>query len=74
MWIPFCLCVNICTAKVCPHGEIKLVGGGVDYEGRVEYCDDGAWGTICDDGWTGEDAAVVCTMLGLPSEGEFKTV
>ena len=52
-------------------GEIRLVGGAVKYEGRVEYCNDGVMGTICDDGWTVEDAAVVCTMLGYPSEGRF---
>ena len=65
------MCLNLCTAKVCKNDDIRLVGGGVDYEGRVEYCDHGAWGTICDTGWTASDAAVVCHQLGLPSEGEF---
>ena len=67
---PVCICLNTCTEKVCTHGEIELADGSVEYEGRVEYCDDGAWGTICDDGWTAEDAAVVCAMLGHPTEGE----
>ena len=61
----------MCTVKVCEHGDIRLVDGGVDYEGRIEYCNDGIWGTICDADWTTSDAAVVCRQLGLPSEGEF---
>ena len=64
------LCLYMCTEKVCTPGDIKLVDGGVDYEGRVEYCNDGIWGTVCDDRWSAEDAAVVCAMLGHPREGE----
>ena len=65
------LCLYMCTEKECAPGKIELVDGGVDYEGRVEYCNDGVWGTVCDDHWSAEDAAVVCTMLKHPREGEF---
>ena len=51
--------------------ETRLVDGGMYYEGRVEYCQFGVWGTICDNGWTAEEAAVVCTKLDFPSEGKF---
>ena len=67
------VCLYMHTAKVCNHGDVRLLDGGVKYEGRVEYCYDGVWGTVCDDGWTEEDAAVVCHQLGHPSEGEFST-
>ena len=61
------------TGKVCNHDDIQLVDGGVSYEGRVEYCNDGLWGTVCDDGWTELDAAVACSQLGYSPQGEFST-
>ena len=60
-------------AKVCTDGDIRLIDGGVSYEGRVEYCNYGVWGTVCDNVWTTLDAAVACSQLGYPHEGEFNT-
>ena len=59
------------TAIVCPEGQHRLTGGGTDYEGRVEYCKYGVWGTICDVYWSREEAEVVCHVLGFPSKGKF---
>ncbi len=35
------------------------------YEGRVEVCDNGDWGTICDNGWGTRDVNAVCAQLGF---------
>ena len=48
------------------QGAIRLQGG-TNTSGRVEICNNGAWGTVCDNLWSDFDARVACFQLGLPN-------
>ena len=45
-----------------------MTNGSTPNEGFIEVKgSNGAWGGICDNGWSQPDADVVCRMLGYPS-------
>lgn len=46
-------------------GLVRIVGGGPS--GRLEIFHASDWGTVCDDGFDGNDARVVCRQLGYTS-------
>ena len=58
-----------CTSA--EQGNIRLANGSTPYEGRVEVCYNLQWGTVCDDGWGGNDAGVACNQLGFSPWGKL---
>ena len=52
------------TYSNCSNGAVRLTGGSNQYEGRVELCVNGVWGSVCDSGWDNREASTVCRQLG----------
>lgn len=62
----------------CTNGEIRLVGSSSPWEGNLEVCFSGRWGSVCHDRWDRVDAETTCRLLGfgngslaLPTRGGF---
>ena len=53
----------------CAEGEVRLMGGAFETEGRVEVCHNGIWGSICSTGFDATDAHVVCKEVGIGPSG-----
>ena len=61
----------VSTESECESGQVRLVGGAVVTEGRVEVCANGTWGRVCRHSWDDNDARVVCRQIGHSDQCEF---
>ena len=55
---------------LCYDGQVRLresnfANGYYHIEGPVEICVNETYGTVCDEGWDDNAAAVVCRSMGL---------
>ena len=62
------LIVNDVVYSNCTTGDVRLTDGPTEYEGRVEICMNGVWGSVCDYGWDTSEAITVCKQLGYAGE------
>ena len=53
---------------VCKFQGVRLENGPHSMAGRLEVLHNGEWGTVCNDIFETEDAAVFCRMLGHRSQ------
>ena len=63
---------NTTSQSECSSGDLRLVGGERESEGRVEICVGGFWGTVCDSGWDQREALVVCRQSGYGARGHHR--
>jgi hypothetical protein len=59
-----------CGTVGCADGVTRLMEGETEFEGRLEMCLSGRWGTIGGDGWTDTNSQVVCHDFGYDANDE----
>ena len=67
-----CQCVHFYTLIVdssYQKGDIRLVGGSYNWEGRAEIYWLESWSTISNTSWTQSETRVVCKQLGHSTVG-----
>ena len=67
--------VTLSSAVECEEGEVRLVDGETNSNGRLEVCGNGMWGTVYNflGYWGPDNARVVCHQLGFFEQGTIIT-
>ncbi|KAL4217663.1 Deleted in malignant brain tumors 1 protein-like [Mactra antiquata] len=55
------------------HSHVRVTGTNDTREGRLEILYNNIWGSVCDDDFTREAAAVACASMGFEKTGYFYT-
>ena len=64
------IALSVATYSNCTDGDVHLVGGVSQYQGRVEVCLNRAWGTVCAySSWDSQEAKIVCNQIGALTIG-----
>ncbi len=58
---------NVSETDGCTAGDVRLQGGSVSSEGRLEVCSSGSWTTVKSSEIMYSDAQAVCRQLGYDS-------
>ena len=60
----------------CYDGDMRLINGLTEAEGRVEICTEGRWATLCGKLWTENNTVVVCRYFGFSDiiDGRLSTI
>lgn len=51
------------VASTCSHGDVRLFGGYVSWEGTPQVCINGQWVTGCRTNWNINDSTTFCSQL-----------
>ena len=63
VWVQFTILVLHSVPVPYSNYSVRLADGPTEHEGRVEVFFNGEWGSICNDGWSLQDAEVICKQL-----------
>ena len=60
----------------CNNGDLRLMDGENDLEGRLEVCMSGQWGTVTAGSkrWTESNSKVVCRYFGYEATSKFTII